>query len=31
MLKKKVLQKKDRKLIEEFLYSIGVKNLKSYP
>ena len=30
-VKKKSITKKDRKLIEEFLYSIGVKNLKSYP
>ena len=29
--KKKSLNNKDRKLIQEFLYSIGVKNLKSYP
>ena len=30
-VKKKSLTKKDRILIQEFLYSIGVKNLKSYP
>ena len=30
-VKKKSLTKKDRELIQEFLYSIGVKNLKSYP
>ena len=30
-LKRKSLTEKDRKVILEFLYSIGVKNLKSYP
>ena len=30
-VKKKSLTEKDRKTIQEFLYSIGVKNLKSYP